>query len=353
MKKAVIHYFTGTGNAEHAALAAAAELFNSGYQTDTIRVEESVTPPSDDCDIDIFFFSVYSWSAAVMMKRYMRSMPHVNKRKAAIFAVFGTSVPDKGGNPGQALANARAILSRRGYDVFLTDGMRYPVNWIQFSQTPDKDIASIIMKKGDVQIGHFVQKIINGESSFYQCGGATYILTKIAAVMFGVAGRRLMGKFFIADSACTGCGVCAKSCPAHTIKMAPIVHRPYWSFNCENCNRCMNICPESSIQTSILRIIIHTGINIALIVCGITWAVVLTDYTVPDGVLHVIVRTGYSVLIIWLLLMAQGYILDPLLYVLQNIHGVRALFSITFTKRFRRYAAPGFKPIMRHNIDAE
>ncbi|MGL4368269.1 MAG: EFR1 family ferrodoxin [Spirochaetota bacterium] len=346
MKKAVIHYFTGTGNAEHAAKEAASCLGKNGYTVSLVRVEKGVAHPSDKRDIDIFFFSVYSWSAAVMMKRYMRSLPKADNRPAAVFAVFGTYVPGKGGNPGQGLPQARAILRRRGYDVFLTDGMRYPVNWIQFSPTPDAKTSAVIMRKGDEQVERFVQKVLKRERSFYPCGVMEYIGTKISAVLFGAAGRRLLGKFFAADSSCNGCGLCAQSCPAHTIIMAPYVKKPYWSFNCENCNRCMNICPRGAIQTSLARIIFHCAAGIFLIIGGIKvalYAVRCLDGN-PLYFPAAVILCAAAVVIAFLV---QGYIFDPVLYCIQSMPGIRKLFDITFTRSFRRYHAPGFAPVMK------
>ena len=346
MKKAIIHYFTGTGNAEHAAIAASAELEKNGYAVRLIRVEKGVAHPVEERDIDIFFFAVYSWSAAVMMKRYMRSLPKVKNRPAAVFAVFGTSVPDKGGNPGQALPNARAILRRRGYDVFLTDGIRYPVNWIQFSPTPDNAITPVIMKKGDEQVSRFVQKILTMERFYYHCSAGEYIGTKIAAVLFGFFGRRLLGKMFIADSSCNGCGLCARSCPARIIKMVPVVKRPYWSFSCENCNRCMNICPEQAIQTSIARIIIHMILNVLLLLYGVKGALYAAAIF-GGSQFYIPAAAALCAAAVVLAFIMQGYLIDPVIYLIENIPGMKQIFSITFTRKFRRYKAQGFNPVLK------
>jgi MinD superfamily P-loop ATPase len=45
---------------------------------------------------------------------------------------------------------------------------------------------------------------------------------------------------------CTGCGFCARSCPAGAIAMTD--GRPQFSARCEHCSGCVNRCPQKALS---------------------------------------------------------------------------------------------------------
>lgn len=51
---------------------------------------------------------------------------------------------------------------------------------------------------------------------------------------------------FYADTRCTGCGLCASICPAHTIHLEN--GKPHWGKSCYQCTACINRCPAGAIQ---------------------------------------------------------------------------------------------------------
>ena len=57
------------------------------------------------------------------------------------------------------------------------------------------------------------------------------------------AGSGLIPK---ADRSCTGCGLCARDCPAGTIRLES--GRPVWGDHCYQCLRCLHACPRQAIQ---------------------------------------------------------------------------------------------------------
>lgn len=54
---------------------------------------------------------------------------------------------------------------------------------------------------------------------------------------------------FITGNACTGCGMCAKVCPASNIQI--IEGKPAWLNRCEHCLACYNWCPNNAISGGI------------------------------------------------------------------------------------------------------
>jgi ferredoxin len=55
---------------------------------------------------------------------------------------------------------------------------------------------------------------------------------------------------FRVDASCTGCGVCAKVCPAENIRLEG--GRPVWQHKCEQCAACFGWCPKEAISGTCL-----------------------------------------------------------------------------------------------------
>jgi ferredoxin len=55
-----------------------------------------------------------------------------------------------------------------------------------------------------------------------------------------------MDKGFLADDTCSGCGICARACPAGNIVMQS--GRPVWQHRCQQCMACLQWCPKEAIQ---------------------------------------------------------------------------------------------------------
>ncbi len=51
---------------------------------------------------------------------------------------------------------------------------------------------------------------------------------------------------FVADSKCTGCGVCVQVCPFNNITLAD--GKPSWGTECITCFACLQWCPKAAIQ---------------------------------------------------------------------------------------------------------
>jgi menaquinone-dependent protoporphyrinogen IX oxidase len=89
MSKVIIHYFTGTGNTAHSVKLISEQLQAAGHEVKIRPVKKGVLPPGEVFDYHIIAFSVLSWSAPVMMKRYLRKMPQGNVAKTTILSLTG------------------------------------------------------------------------------------------------------------------------------------------------------------------------------------------------------------------------------------------------------------------------
>jgi len=345
MPNTLIHFFTGTGNTAHAVRTIVDGLRKAGQEVTTVQVSQGVNPPDlSSFDRHIVAFPVLSWAAPVMMRQYLKRFPKSQGKQVAILAVNG-AVFYKGkmvpGASGQALEEVEHLLRRKRYDVFLSGEASFPDNWTQMTDPGDEKSQKIIITHGEADVRNFTEKCLSGKRELFRCSPFNHSWTYLVAFLFGKMGRRALGTFYIADSSCTGCGLCARQCPSHTIVMEH--NRPRWKTNCQDCNRCINLCPEKAIQTSMPLFIIQCTLNILMIVFGIKAVSTYAPLLIPVAPwLMILIKT---VLIIAVLYLASWITLVPLytfFRFLGKIPAVRKFYCLSVTKKFSRYKGPEY-----------
>ena len=345
-------YFSGTGNTHDAAEAVRDRLSAAG-NTVTLRNIEDSDPRAfdpDSADLFLLFFPVYSWDVPSIVRSFIRALPRsagnrasgdeTSRRKGLRGAVLAVD----GGGGLSAADVAGRLLRRRGFDVFLTARASYTENWTMFSNPPGPPESAAINDAGRRMAEDFAERIIaerGGRIEDHRTAGA---LLGVVGFLFRAAGRRFLSQAFAADSDCTSCGLCARTCPAHAIRMSVTKpKRPGWRISCQSCNRCINICPERAINTSVRRLgilLIGTvGICAALIppvvrlacplVGGADWIIVL-----------VLILAGNLIGLI---------VLPPLMELLRRIPGCSRFLEKSINKDYRRYIMEGFEPGTGHS----
>jgi NAD-dependent dihydropyrimidine dehydrogenase PreA subunit/flavodoxin len=346
MAKIIVHYFTGTGNTAFAVKIISQQLIAAGHEVTLRQVKKDVLPPDEVFDFHIVAFPVLSWAAPVIMKRYIRKIGRGNGTPMAILAING-SIFYKGkilkGYTGQALEQMEYILRQKKYNILLTADASFPDNWTQATNPPGKEDSEFIFSQGETEVRRFTEKFLAREKELYRCGWFNRSWSWLVAGLFGRIGRRLMGKFYIADERCTGCAICARACPVLTIHMDR--EKPWWGTRCEDCNRCINICPEQAVQVSVPLFILHTVINTGLTIWAIRAIVVHLPGWIPAGYLMLIpMEILLIIAAIWLCLWVNMVPVDAFFRLLMRNQHVRKFFSKSYTRKYRRYTAPGYNP---------
>ncbi len=347
MKKTIIHYFTATGNTLHAVNIIKDRLLKKGYKVKLQKSEKKIIPDNEKYDFHIFAFSIFGFSASHLMKKYIKKMPKGNGEKVALLAVCGglfhknKIIP---GWPGQALEQVESILKRKNYDVFLSDFISYPENWTQVVNPPDKKGCEIIMNDAKKTLEEFINKFLKNQKKLYRCGMFLRIVSSVLSFFFVSFARRILGKCYISDENCNSCGLCIKTCPSGTIVM--FNKKPRWKSTCEGCNRCINICPEKAIQFSLVYLIINYIMHIGLLIFIILGFIYFIKKFILIGNILFLLGLEISAIIlissffVWF----QLILFDAFILLLEQIPVVRKFFLLGFTKKFRRYLAPGFNP---------
>lgn len=345
-KSALIHYFTGTGNTGHAVQQVADELARAGYGVTRRRVEHGVVPSAERFDLHVFAFPVYGVSAPALFVRYVRELPSPSGgAAAAVLSINGATVAGRKVLPGYSGGSMETVarpLRRKGYDVFLTAAVSCPVNWTQMMNPAGEADQRVIFAQAAARVSAFAAKLIRHEPERLRPGWVAGVLSGAVAGLFRLYGRRVLGKLYVADRRCTACGLCVRSCPAATIRM--LGTRPVWGGDCQACNRCINLCPTQAIQTSVARLLAH-GPVLALAEVVLAVLVVVYGWPLTPGwppVARGVAAAAAIGAMLVVVSLAQLTLLDGVLGWLERRPWLRPLFAWSFTRRFRRYLAPGF-----------
>jgi Pyruvate/2-oxoacid:ferredoxin oxidoreductase delta subunit len=344
MSDATIHYFTGTGNTARAADLIDGELRNAGFEVSQHFISRGSFATAPPADLHVFAFPIYATGVPQIVVDYLKQVPRADGARAAVVATMGDVIePRKDparkplhvpGYEGHALLEAAGIITRRGYEVFLTDVFSYPLNWTQAVSAPKPEVAAILFAKGDSEAAAAGRRIAAGERSIRHFGRLNALWTVPFELLFRIFGRRGMAKLYVADEKCNRCGLCVSQCPARAVKLAR--GRPRWGYNCESCQRCINICPSRAIQTSWPRLIAEAALTLVP-VPFLIWRLGSHPWVpVRPVALEVLFWIGTYAAATWLL--------DILLFGLELAPGVRRAFQWNLTRNFRRYVEPHFRP---------
>ena len=143
------------------------------------------------------------------------------------------------------------VLLLRGYRVRGAMGIDMPSNWLAVHPGFKRTNAEAIIARSRPSLVRFADRILSGRR-FYGSWISFPLGLLVLPVSLGylVYGRAMFGKLFFAGDKCNGCGLCAQQCQHNAIRMRGKPPRPYWTYRCESCMRCMAYCPKSAIEVS-------------------------------------------------------------------------------------------------------
>jgi ferredoxin len=326
--RAVIHFFSGTGNTARAVGSVAARLEAAGWDIARQAIADGTEPPAGIPDLTVAAFPIWAWAPPHFALEYVRRLPRGNGAKAAVLATCG-------GFGAQGVREMERALRRRGYVVAASGEAVYPDNFLLAVDPPMGTDLERALAEGDEAVNLFINKYISARPEKIRCSCVHRLWSWPIARLFRACGRRFLGKFFVADDRCTSCGQCAAACPVGAIRMEGAPARPRWGADCAGCYRCIQLCPARAIQVSVARLAIHLGVNLALTV-GWVWAMVAWCERLP---LAVAAATAAFAALTVLQLTA----LDGLLRGLERRPALRRVFTASYTESFGRYRAPGFR----------
>jgi len=342
-REAAFFVFTGTGNTRWVARRMAVRAEAAGCParvlllTDNPSKRITVHPDS----LVGLFMPTHGFTAPWRMISLAARMPRGRGAHAFVIATragtkFGRLfLPGMEGTAAYLIA---AILAIKGYRVRGVAGIDMPSNWTALHPGfSEKNTRAIIERAGPKSDG-FIDAVVDGKRRFrgFVCLVLGLILAPISAGYL-LYGRFMLAKLFFADNRCTGCGICARDCPNGAIRMLGKKHpRPFWTFSCESCMRCMGYCPENAVQAG------HSWAVIVYFITAIPFSQYLLNVLVGHVPFAEAVRGTWGMTVIqypfFLLSLMAAY---AVFWLATRIPAVNAVFAYsTLTRAYRRYHEP-------------
>jgi ferredoxin len=112
------------------------------------------------------------------------------------------------------------ILMLKGYNVRGVVGLDMPANMISVHSGLSEADSRIILNQAREKANSFINSILNGKKEYH--GVPTLLIDVLLipiSLIYIVFIRFFLAKLFFVSGNCTGCGLCARSCPKNAIKM--------------------------------------------------------------------------------------------------------------------------------------
>ncbi len=256
--KAIINYFSGTGNAKSVAYWVGEEVYKQGVQVQIKNIGVLNDVNIDD-DLDInkntligFTYPTHGFNAPPIVLKYLFHFPKsINNNKVFLINTRAGMKLSKlfiPGLSGLALLLPAIILLLKGYKIIGYRPIDLPSNWISLHPGLRKKVINSIFDRCRGITDKFSEKILSGKNVFT---GLWWLPFDIALIPLSIGyffyGRFMLSKTYIATNDCNECGLCADNCPVKAISMKN--GKPFWSYKCESCMQCLNNCPTRAIQT--------------------------------------------------------------------------------------------------------
>jgi Pyruvate/2-oxoacid:ferredoxin oxidoreductase delta subunit len=255
MKNLNIYYFTGTGNAKKAAEWIKESFEFTSQQVELYNIASRVT--SGDMKVSEnsllgFCYPTHGFNAPPIVIRFLWQFPKSDSKTKVFLlntrAGMKMSKIFTPGINGLALLLPAIILRLKGYRVVGYRPLDMPSNWISIHPGLRQKVINSIVNRCESITKKFTQKLLSGKKvhrGLYDL--PIDLLISPIALGYYFYGRFMLSKTFIATDACNQCRICEKECPVGAISLKN--GRPYWSYNCESCMHCMNVCPQRAIET--------------------------------------------------------------------------------------------------------
>ena len=236
--KAVLFYFSGTGNALWAARQVSVGLGGA-------EVVPMVAPKAVDAcrDVDMvgLFFPVHIWCVPGRVLRFVEEIFAALSSDAYLFAVAVN-----GGQVSGTLLQLNTFCRRRNRLLHQGLGLRLPSNYLPWGGAGSTEVVDGLIAAAREKIHSWIPGLRERQQAPPERGPLwqRLLFTGIYHLSFKqVSG---MDRHFRVDDRCTRCGVCVRVCPADNIRLG--AQGPVWQHRCTQCLACAQWCPQQAIQ---------------------------------------------------------------------------------------------------------
>jgi ferredoxin len=233
--KAVIFYYTGTGNSLWSAWLLAERL--GGVKLCPMKQADAMA--AGDADAVGFVFPVHMWGVPGPVVEFVEKLSL--RPETYLFALAVNA-----GQVSRTLIQLREVLAGRGLNLAAGFSIVLPSNYIPWGGPGPVARQNARFADARVKITEAAACIADGQGGPIEKGPLwqRIVFTAIYKMSFKQVPK--MDKDFWSDDKCNACGICVNICPAKNIVLE--AGKPVWQHHCEQCLACIQWCPQESIQ---------------------------------------------------------------------------------------------------------
>ncbi|GHU94054.1 iron-sulfur protein [Clostridia bacterium] len=225
-----IYYFSATGNSLQAALDIAGGLGD----TEVISIPKAGRNAVCGSDVIGFVFPVFSFGLPNMVRDFIASGAF--KKDAYFFTVVTCGMVIGG-----CTAELDALLREKGSRLSYGKRLRMVENYIAMQDVKPHTQGKILAKSEKTLASIIVDLRARKQNKPKKGLSFTRKMHDKYSAQYKEADRDLN-----VSAACTGCGACARVCPAKNIVIAE--GKPTFLHNCEHCLACIHWCPARALN---------------------------------------------------------------------------------------------------------
>lgn len=239
--RAVIRYFSGTGNTRYAAELFAMQLKEMGYSVSCESIE-TAGKIREESDLLVIGGPIMAGNVPEKLIRWvLRSVTPVSRGNALVFTTSA------------GLENAYGVhslsrkLVKKGFRMVGQPIFQMPRNYYfgRYESTPVEEQQRLVAELPG-KIAHVLAGISNISEPLTLQGRGKTLMLDLTAELFSLIARGMGKQFTSFPEDCTGCGSCIRDCPQQNIRANPAGGVTFQG-NCMLCTRCLHNCPAHAI----------------------------------------------------------------------------------------------------------
>jgi len=241
--RALICYFSGTGNTKRVVNKYAESLTTLGVKVDVHNIEDEFIYDINQYDLIGLGYPIHAFNAPSNVLKFVKTLPKAKLQKKAF--IVKTS-----GEP-LALNNISSIKIEKMFkkrNMILTNEYHYVMPYNIIFRHSDAMAFKMWQTAQDV-IPVDCKEIVNGMPSRL----GRVLFGGVLAWLFRIEhwGGRFNGKRYKVKDSCVKCQMCVKICPTHNITFENGVF--HFGNKCLMCMRCAHLCNKDAIKIGLFE----------------------------------------------------------------------------------------------------
>lgn len=236
--KIVFCYYSGTGNTKLVVDKMTEVFRNNGIEVTIIDITDSIRIDIPDNAVLGLAFPVAYQSTYPFIWDFFRKLPYGNATEVFM-------VDTLAGFSGGIAGPLKKLLLRKKYRPIGAKEIVMPINFC--FHRDDYTLSSRPISSGLNLAEIYADDILSGKSGWNRVpvlSDFMFLFYKLVILLIFSAWNQKYFKISVSEELCSGCGLCAKSCPVRNIQLRDAI--PVFSDKCEFCLRCLAVCPNNA-----------------------------------------------------------------------------------------------------------